>query len=80
MDVYSNCLGFVGLAEGKQIIGYNVLVIGGLGMTYGKTTTFPGLAGIIGFCWPEQAFEVSEEVVKKSARFRGSKRSSSCTP
>ena len=64
VDVFSNCLGFVGLAEGKQIIGYNVLVGGGLGMTHGKTTTFPRLADVIGFCRPEQAVEVAEEVVK----------------
>ena len=64
VDVFSNCLGFVGIAEGKQIIGYNVLVGGGLGMTHGKTTTFPRLADVIGFCRPEQAVEVAEEVVK----------------
>ena len=64
VDVFSNCLGFVGLAEGKQIIGYNVLVGGGLGMTHGKTTTFPRLADVIGFCRPEQAVKVAEEVVK----------------
>jgi len=64
VDVFSNCLGFVGLAEDKQIIGYNVLVGGGLGMTHGKTTTFPRLADVIGFCRPEQAVEVAEEVVK----------------
>ncbi len=64
VDVFSNCLGFVGIEEAGQIIGYNVLVGGGLGMTHGKTTTFPRLADVIGFCSPNQAVQVAEEVVK----------------
>ena len=42
VDVFSNDLGFVGIVENGRIAGYNVLVGGGLGMTHGKTTTFPG--------------------------------------
>ena len=64
VDVFTNCLGFVGIPEGEKIIGYNVLVGGGLGMTHGKTATFPRLADVIGFCKPEQVVQVSEEVVK----------------
>ena len=64
VDVYSNCLGFVGIAEGDKIVGYNVLVGGGLGMTHGKTATYPRLADVIGFCSPEQVVQVAEEVVK----------------
>ena len=64
VDVFSNCLGYVGIAEDGKIAGYNVLVGGGLGMTHGKTTTFPRVADVIGFCTPEQAVQVAEEVVK----------------
>ncbi len=64
VDVFSNCLGFVGIPEGDKVIGYNVLVGGGLGMTHGKTATYPRLADIIGFCSPEQVVEVAEEIVK----------------
>ena len=64
VDVFSNCLGFVGIPDGEKIIGYNVLVGGGLRMTHGKTATFPRLADVIGFCKPEQVVQVSEEVVK----------------
>jgi sulfite reductase (NADPH) hemoprotein beta-component len=64
VDVFTNCLGFVGIPDGEKIIGYNVLVGGGLGMTHGKTATFPRLADVIGFCKPEQVVQVSEEVVK----------------
>ena len=64
VDVFSNCLGFVGIADGEKVLGYNVLVGGGLGMTHGKTTTFPRLADVIGFCTPDQVVQVAEEVVK----------------
>ena len=64
VDVFSNCLGFVGIPEGDRVIGYNVLVGGGLGMTHGKVATFPRLADVIGFCKPEQVVQVAEEVVK----------------
>ena len=64
VDVFTNCLGFVGIPDGEKIIGYNVLVGGGLGMTHGKTATFPRLADVIGFCKPDQVVQVSEEVVK----------------
>jgi len=64
VDVFSNCLGFVGIPQGDKVIGYNVLVGGGLGMTHGKTATYPRLADIIGFCSPEQVVQVAEEIVK----------------
>ena len=64
VDVFSNDLGFVGIIEEGRIVGYNVLVGGGLGMTHGKTTTFPRVADDIGFCLPEQAVQVAEEIVK----------------
>ena len=64
VDVFSNCLGFVGIPDGQKVVGYNVLVGGGLGMTHGKTATFPRLADVIGFCSPEQVVQVAEEVVK----------------
>jgi sulfite reductase (NADPH) hemoprotein beta-component len=64
VDVFSNDLGFVGIVENGKIAGYNILVGGGLGMTHGKTTTFPRVADVIGFCRREQAVQVSEEIVK----------------
>lgn len=64
VDVFSNDLGFVGIVENGEIVGYNVLVGGGLGMTHGKTTTFPRVADDIGFCLREQAVQVAEEIVK----------------
>lgn len=63
VDIHANDLSFVAIVENGQIIGYNVAVGGGMGMTHGAEDTFPRLADIIGFCTPEQAIDVSEKVV-----------------
>ncbi len=63
VDVFAHCLGFVAVAEGDRIVGYNVTVGGGMGMTHGKEATFPRLADVMAFCTPEQAVDVAEKVV-----------------
>ena len=63
VDVFAHCLGFIAITEGKKVIGYNVTVGGGMGMTHGDTTTFPRTADLMGFCTPEQAVQVAEKVV-----------------
>jgi len=63
VDVYAHCLGFVAVVEDDQIIGYNVTVGGGMGMTHGNEETFPRLAEPMAFCSPGQAVDVAEKVV-----------------
>ena len=63
VDIYAHCLGFIAIVEDGEIIGYNVTVGGGMGMTHGKEDTFPRLAEVMGFCTPEQAVDVAEKVV-----------------
>ena len=63
VDIYANCLSFIAILEGEKIVGYNVSVGGGMGMTHGQETTFPRLADVIGFCTPEQAVDVAEKVM-----------------
>jgi sulfite reductase (NADPH) hemoprotein beta-component len=53
IDVYTNDLGFVVIAENGKLAGYNLLAGGGLGMSHGNTHTFPRLADMIGFLPPE---------------------------
>ncbi|MEM6911940.1 MAG: NADPH-dependent assimilatory sulfite reductase hemoprotein subunit [Verrucomicrobiota bacterium] len=64
VDIFANCLGYIAIVEDDEIIGWNVTVGGGMGMTHGDTQTFPRLADILGFCTPEQAVEVAEAVVR----------------
>jgi len=63
VDIHANDLSFVAIVEDEKIVGYNIAVGGGMGMTHGAESTFPRLADIIGFCTPEQAVEVAEKVV-----------------
>lgn len=62
-DIFSQDLGFIAIVENNRIIGYNVVVGGGMGTTFGMPETYPRLAEVIGFCLPEQVIEVAEKVV-----------------
>ncbi|HWY86242.1 MAG TPA: NADPH-dependent assimilatory sulfite reductase hemoprotein subunit, partial [Gemmataceae bacterium] len=44
IDIYAQDLGFLAILENNQIVGYNVLVGGGMGMTHGNEHTFPFIA------------------------------------
>ena len=63
-DVHSNDLGFLAVQEGGQLLGFNVLVGGGMGKTHGKEDTYPRLADTLGFVRFGEAVEVGEAVVK----------------
>lgn len=63
VDIFANDLSFIAIVEGKELVGYNVAVGGGMGMTHGAEDTFPRLADVIGFCTPDQAVDVAEKVV-----------------
>lgn len=63
VDVYANCLSFVAIIENGELLGYNVLAGGGMGMHHGQAKTFPRLADVVGFVTPEQVVDVAEKVV-----------------
>lgn len=63
VDVFSQDLGFIAIVEDDKLVGFNVTVGGGMGMTDGDPWTYPQLAKVIGFCAPEQIVDVAEKVV-----------------
>jgi sulfite reductase (NADPH) hemoprotein beta-component len=63
IDVFTNCLGFVAIAEAGKLAGYNLLAGGGMGMTHGNVQTFPRLADVIGFITPGQVVEAAKAVL-----------------
>lgn len=63
IDVFAQDLGFVAVSKGRDIVGYNVAIGGGLGATHGDPKTYPRIATTIGFCTPEQVVAVAEHVV-----------------
>ncbi len=64
VDVYAHDLGFIAIIQKGRLLGFNVTVGGGMGMTHGDTETFPRTADVIGFCFPQQVLAVAEQVVK----------------
>jgi len=63
VDVHANDLNFVAIAEDGKLIGWNVLVGGGLAMTHGDTATYPRKADDFGFIPLEHTLAVAEHVV-----------------
>jgi sulfite reductase (NADPH) hemoprotein beta-component len=63
VDVFAQDLGFVAVVEDGTVVGWDVTVGGGMGMTHGEPHTYPRLADRLGFCTPEQAVDVAEKVV-----------------
>ncbi|NEN84885.1 assimilatory sulfite reductase (NADPH) hemoprotein subunit [Paenibacillus elgii] len=81
VDVFSQDLGLIAIHEQGRLLGFNVAVGGGMGMTHGDPQTYPQLARVIGFVTPEQAVDVAEKTVmiqrdygdrsvRKHARFK----------
>ena len=62
--MFAQDLGFIAITgENDEVVGYDVAVGGGMGMTHGEPETFPRTADVMGFCRPEQAVDVAEKVV-----------------
>jgi sulfite reductase (NADPH) hemoprotein beta-component len=81
IDVFSQDLGLIAIVEDEKLIGFNVAIGGGMGMAHGDKTTYPQLAKVIGFCKPEQIYDVAEKIItiqrdygnrssRKNARFK----------
>ena len=64
VDVYSQDLGFIAIEKEGELVGFNVVVGGGMGMTHGEPETYPRAGNVIGFCDVDQATQVAEQVVK----------------
>ncbi len=63
IDVHANDLNFVAIAEEGKLIGFNVLVGGGLAMTHGDTSTYPRRADDFGFIPLDKTLDVAAAVV-----------------
>ncbi|MGR6841246.1 assimilatory sulfite reductase (NADPH) hemoprotein subunit [Aliivibrio wodanis] len=63
VDVHANDLNFIAIADNGKLVGFNVLVGGGLAMTHGDTATYPRKADDFGFVALEKTLEVAAAVV-----------------
>ncbi len=63
VDVYSQDLGFIGIVENGELVGYNVTAGGGLGMSHGNVETYPRLADTLGYISADQVNAIGEAVM-----------------
>lgn len=63
VDIHANDLNFVAIQENGKLIGFNVLVGGGLAMTHGDKATYPRKADDFGFIPVENTIAFAEAVV-----------------
>jgi sulfite reductase (ferredoxin) len=69
VDLYANDLGFMAICENFRIMGYNVLVGGGFGVTPSAQKTFPAVAKRMAFIRPDQAVDVATAIIKVQRDF-----------
>jgi sulfite reductase (NADPH) hemoprotein beta-component len=63
VDIFANDLSFIAIVENGKVVGYNVAIGGGMGMTHGNEATFPRIADVIGYCPAEKVVDVAEKVL-----------------
>ena len=63
-DIFSNDIGLIAIGKGEKLVGFNVAIGGGMGMSFTEQGTYPRLGDVIGFVPYEKTLEVIEEIVK----------------
>ncbi|OBW95867.1 assimilatory sulfite reductase (NADPH) hemoprotein subunit [Gallibacterium salpingitidis] len=63
VDLHANDLNFVAIAEQGQLIGFNVLIGGGLSMDFANHKTYPNIAQELGFVTLDEVLACAEAVV-----------------
>jgi len=65
VDLHANDMSFIAIADedNEKLVGFNVLVGGGLSMTHGDTKTYPNTAYEFGFIPIEHLLECAEAIV-----------------
>jgi sulfite reductase (NADPH) hemoprotein beta-component len=71
VDIYAHDLGFIAIADasGKKLLGFNLTVGGGLGMSHNQAETFPRIADLLGFCRVDQVVDVAEKILTTQRDF-----------
>lgn len=64
IDIFSQDLGFLADVQNGKVVGYDVLVGGGMGMTHGRANTFPHLSKAICYIPREDLLGAAEAIIK----------------
>lgn len=63
VDLYANDMNFIAITRNEKIIGFNVLIGGGLSIVHGNKSTWPFLATEMGYIAVENTLSVAEAIV-----------------
>ncbi|WP_439287772.1 assimilatory sulfite reductase (NADPH) hemoprotein subunit [Lonepinella sp. BR2904] len=63
VDLHANDMNFVAIGENGKLIGFNVLVGGGLSMEHGNTKTYPNTAYEFGFVGLDKVLDCAASIV-----------------
>ncbi len=63
VDVLANDLGLIALFDGDRLLGYNLALGGGQGMTHNRADTYPRVASVVGFVGPDDLVAATEAVI-----------------
>jgi len=69
VDLYANDLALMAIVENGEIIGYNVMVGGSMGVTPSAEKTFPAVAKRMTFIRPDQVVDVATAIIKVQRDF-----------
>jgi len=64
VDLYANDLGLLAVSKGDEIVGYNLLAGGGMGVTPSAKKTFPAVAKRLCYVSPDEVLRAVEAVFK----------------
>ncbi|ARA94318.1 MAG: NADPH-dependent assimilatory sulfite reductase hemoprotein subunit [Bacteroidetes bacterium] len=64
VDIYTQDVGLLAVAEEGRLLGFNVLVGGGLGMTHKRPETFPRLADALAFVPTDEVIPVVRAIIE----------------
>ncbi|CAL4043570.1 assimilatory sulfite reductase (NADPH) hemoprotein subunit [Buchnera aphidicola] len=63
VDLHANDMNFIAIAEKRKLVGFNVLIGGGLSIEHGNKNTWPSCAIPLGFIPINKVLSVSESIV-----------------
>ena len=62
VDVYAHDVGLVAIIQDKELLGFNVIIGGGMGRTHGNAETFARVGDLVGFIKKEQILEAIYQI------------------
>jgi len=81
VDIFANDIGLIAIEQDGKLLGFNIAIGGGMGMTHGMPETYPRLASVIGFVPTDKIVDTCEKIMtiqrdygcrdnRKHARFK----------